>query len=869
MVHLTRRNFMKLAVASGAFLATGEGAKTNALAGDVEVQSGQDFSPETGKERKAIPSCCWQCVTRCPNVGFVEDGRLVKIEGNPKSIRTEGFVCSKGQAAINQYTDPDRILYPMKRAGKRGEGKWKRVSWDDALGELGARMKKHYDAGKPELFGFHYGRMKASSSKAIGGWLASYGSKTKGNHTAICEGGKWSAQEMTWGGHFDNWDIDRTDFMLNFGSNILETHTNHIPVAHRVMRAKVDRGAKLVTFDVRMSNTAAKSDEWVPIKPGGDCAVLLAMCNVVLEKGLYKGRGEAFMKFVKATNTAEDTTANKIAALKKHCAQYTPAWASKISGVPAAKIEAIATAFAKAKAPCLITYRGAIAHYNGNEAERAAQMLASLTGSVDVPGGRCKAVGGSWKYPKGPKAPVSKGLKINDGHPDKGHALHASYPTHHMNHATLPMIKDGSAGRPDIYLWYCYTPAYANGDVQGNIDVLKDEKLLPYTVAVDPFYGDSAVYADLILPDASFIERWDWEDMVDPNQIGENGLRQPLVPPLGEARNFADVVVDLGKRIGFDMGWKDQEDFVRKSCEKTPKVKEAGGFEYMKKNGVLALGDTPKFESFKEVILDPKKQVCKVGDTVYDDLAEPEAICPYFGDDVVYDKDIGVWWHWKASKAKSEDEAKEKGYTATKSSYKGYIGQKIGNIVYKGFKPDKINKSGYMELYSPTLKKKGHAALPTYLSIPEQDSMKPGDLMLTTFKVCVQSHSRTQNCKYLTEIYHDNPGWLNPKDASAKGLKTGDKIKVTSPTGSITTTVLVTENVIPGVIAISHHLGHWAYGRYASGNKAPLAGDGDPDLKNKHWKNHGVHPNWVIPNSPDPINGQQRWMDTVVQVTKA
>jgi anaerobic selenocysteine-containing dehydrogenase len=408
------------------------------------------------------------------------------------------------------------------------------------------------------------------------------------------------------------------------------------------------------------------------------------------------------------------------------------------------------------------------------------------------------------------------------------------------------MIKDGSAGRPDIYLWYCYTPAYANGDVQGNIDVLKDEKLLPYTVAIDPFYGDSAIYADLILP-----------------------LRQPLVPPLGEARNFADVVVDLGKRIGFDMGWKDQEDFVRKSCEKTAKVKEAGGFEYMKKNGVLALGDTPKFESFKEVILDPKKQVCKVGDTVYDDLAEPEAICPYFGDDVVYDKDIGVWWHWKASKAKSEDEAKKKGYTASKGSYKGYIGQKIGNVVYKGFKPDKINKSGYMELYSPTLKKKGHAALPTYSSIPEQDNMKPGDLMLTTFKVCVQSHSRTQNCKYLTEIYHDNPGWMNSKDASAKGLKTGDKIKVTSPTGSIETTVLVTENVIPGVIAISHHLGHWAYGRYASGKKNPLAGDGDPDLKNKHWKKYGVHPNWVIPNSPDPINGQQRWMDTVVQVTKA
>ena len=290
MSSLSRRNFMKLGMASGALLAAGEGLKGSALAGTVNLEmGGKDFSPVTGSERKAIPTACWSCVTRCAAMGFVEDGRLVKMESNPKSIRTEGKMCSKGQSGLQDVYFPDRILYPMKRVGERGEGKWKRISWDDALTELGGKLKKLRDDGHPEKFMFHYGRMKASSSKLIKSlFLKGYGTKTIGGHTSICEGGKWTAHELTWGGHYDNWDFDKTDFVLNFGSNVFECHTNHIPTSHRLIRAMVARGVRLVTFDVRLSNTAAKSNEWVPIKPGTDCAVILAMCNVVLNKGLYK-----------------------------------------------------------------------------------------------------------------------------------------------------------------------------------------------------------------------------------------------------------------------------------------------------------------------------------------------------------------------------------------------------------------------------------------------------------------------------------------------------------------------------------------------------------------------------------------------------
>ena len=167
MNRLNRRNFMKLAAASAAALAAGASGSRPALAGSMKLQEGgRDFSPTTGKERQAIPSACWQCVTRDSMIGYVEDGRLMKLDGHPKSIRTLGKLCAKGQAGVNQVYFPDRILYPMKRVGKRGEHKWKRISWDEALDTIAAKLKPLRDAGTPELFMYHYGRHKAARPHA-------------------------------------------------------------------------------------------------------------------------------------------------------------------------------------------------------------------------------------------------------------------------------------------------------------------------------------------------------------------------------------------------------------------------------------------------------------------------------------------------------------------------------------------------------------------------------------------------------------------------------------------------------------------------------------------------------------------------------
>ena len=126
----TRRDLLKLGAATGVVGVVG--MPRSLLAQSLET-GGKGYSHKTGKQLKAVPSACWGCVTRDGIIGYVEDGRLKKIEGNPKLPRTNGKLCSKGQAGVNIVYNPDRLLYPLKRVGKRGEGKWKRVSWDEAL----------------------------------------------------------------------------------------------------------------------------------------------------------------------------------------------------------------------------------------------------------------------------------------------------------------------------------------------------------------------------------------------------------------------------------------------------------------------------------------------------------------------------------------------------------------------------------------------------------------------------------------------------------------------------------------------------------------------------------------------------------------
>jgi len=178
------------------------------------------------------------------------------------------------------------------------------------------------------------------------------------------------------------------------------------------------------------------------------------------------------------------------------------------------------------------------------------------------------------------------------------------------------------------------------------------------------------------------------------------------------------------------------------------------------------------------------------------------------------------------------------------------------------------NKSGKFEIHSELLKKKGFNPMPTWFPVPDFENKKDDELILSSFKVNLHTHSRTANCKWLSEIYHDNSALINPITAEKRGIETGDTIIVKSAVGKVMIKARVSEGIVPDLIAISFHLGHWQYGWFASGEGSPFGTYNDNDLDLKWWSEHGVNPNWLIRNRPDRIAGQWLMNDEIVTVTK-
>ena len=777
-IKFSRRDILKM----GAVGATA--AMTPGLLKAMELQeAGKGADLRTAAERtQVVPYTCLQCNIEDGGLAYIEDGRVVKLEGNPKHPATRGKLCGKGAAGINGLYDPDRILYPMRRVGKRGEGKWKRVSWDEAYKELASRMAEVLDRakegkGSPNEIALHIGRNRWFGFDNR--FMNALGSDTRLNHTSICESSKKIGMQPTWGPDIETPDFANTKYMLIFGANIYEASYFHNPYVQRVVEGRVGNHAKLVYFDPRMSNTAGKADEWYPIFPGTDGAVALAMCNVIMKEGLHN------KEFIdKWTNYPSDK-------LAKYLGQFTPEWAEKISNVPAKDIKRVAIEFALAAPRCTTyTYRGPAKHTNGSYSEKCTMMLNVVVGNIEQKGGYCLPRGFGYKHPQ-PEPPAPK-EKSELAHPHE-------YPLaeHKVSHHVAHMIKEGRQ-KVSVYMRHYFNGNYSMPDSDTWTDLYMDEKLIPFHVSMDTFMGEATALSDLILPETTYLERFDIENMPSSIETPWVGIRQPVIKPLGEVKSYRDIVLELvtqhldadgsrGIKKYFEYGTT--EDYIKYMAESVPGVKEAGGWDYLKKNGV-----------------------------------------------------------WSPKPVDSEPD-----YNLHKKDGFGTHDKKI-NI--------------YVEEWA----KYGFNPLPHYEPIPAHENMKEDDLVLITFKWNIHVQSRTANQKYLAEIIHNNPMWINAKLAEKKGIKTGDLVRVTSKIGYLVTKAFVTEGINPKVVAISNSFGHWEYGRLATlklKEKPEWAESGDTDFEQVFWKDTGMHPNYIIPVSTDPIGGSEGWYDTVVTVEKA
>ena len=240
-----------------------------------------------GSERRytLVPTTCFNCESACGLLAYVDRETLGvrKFEGNPEHPGSRGRNCAKGPATINQVTDPDRILYPLRRVGGRGEGRWERVSWDEALEEVAARIRRALVEGRPNEVMYHVGRPGEDGfTERV---LAAWGVDGHNSHTNICSSGGRAGYHWWMGLDRPSPDHANADVIVLVSAHLESGHYFN-PHAQRIVEAR-ERGAKLVELDTRLSNTASAADHWLAPVPGSEAAILLAFAAHLIATGGY------------------------------------------------------------------------------------------------------------------------------------------------------------------------------------------------------------------------------------------------------------------------------------------------------------------------------------------------------------------------------------------------------------------------------------------------------------------------------------------------------------------------------------------------------------------------------------------------------
>lgn len=547
------------------------------------MMGGKEVSRTTGQPLTGVPSTCLNCFARCGIIGYVREGWLVKIGGNPAHPNSRGKMCAKGQAGLNTLYDPDRILYPLKRIGPRGSGEFVRISWEEALSQLATALKTLRQKGRSHEFVFQSDR-DITTQKFIQRFLAAFGTPNGFIHAPLGNNNKRGAQLLTWGEEVEINDVANTHYMLNFGSNPFEAHILRTSFAQRLTEGRVTKiikdrvhyGAKLVSFDVRLSQTAGKSDEWFPIFPGTDGAVALAMAHVIMREGLYDR--DFFLRWI---NYPPDK-------LIEHLRPYTPEFAQRMSGISAEDIKRVALEFATSQSATTISTGGVSKHFNGVYNERCVMLLNAITGNIDIKGGFCRPRAYEFvdPLPHPPQPPLSHGFS------QPSFALLLQNPLGYTmtSDKIFELIKAKAPQmKVSVYITYQYNPVYSAP--QGTLaeEVLKDEKLIPLYVALSSNMTESVALADIILPTTTYLERWELESPPAMDLVPFLSLRQPLVKPLGQTRSLMDIFMELAQRVGGGMEayfpFSSVPDFLRASL---PSVNSLGSeqlFAKLKEDG--------------------------------------------------------------------------------------------------------------------------------------------------------------------------------------------------------------------------------------------------------------------------------------------
>jgi anaerobic selenocysteine-containing dehydrogenase len=819
-----------------------------------------------------IPSICFNCESACGILAYVDQETLAvrKIEGNPMHPGSRGRTCAKGVVTPNQLEDPDRILYPLRRSGERGEGRWQQVSWNEALDDIGGRLRRAILEGRRKEVMYHVGRPGEDgyANRVLQAW----GVDGHNSHTNVCSSSARLGHFLWCGADRPSPDYANAQTILLISSHLESGHYFN-PHAQRIIEAK-SRGATLIVMDPRLSNTSAKSDMWLPAYSGTEGALLLAIARILLEENLYNA--EFVRKWVNWRQflaherpDLPETFEAFITALKEQYARFTPEFAEAETGVPAKQIVEAARAIGRAGTRFATHNWRAAASGNlwGWQITRCLYLLVVLTGSLGAVGGVNMHVTNKF-VPKHPNPPPP---------PEYWNELlfPKEFPLSFFELSfLLPHFLKEGRGKLDVYFTRVYNPLWTNPDGFSWMEVLQDKEKIGLHVALTPTWSETAWFADYILPMGLGTERHD--TMSQETHAGQwLGFRQPVVRVAREKRGehvSATYEANPGEV------WEESEFWVALSWRIDP-------------DG--SLGIRKYFES----PVRPGEPITM--DEYYGTMFEtvpglPEAAAKEQLTPLAYMRKYGVFQVSSGTYSRgferplspSDLEGVSEDRHGTLRRGDAAVGINVDGTAVAGFN----TPSRRLELLSQTMIEWGwpEHALPSYVPghVYWRDlNRAEGEFdLLPNFRLPTLIHTRSP-VKWLYEISHNNPLWISTPDARAIGVATGDLVKVRTRIGYFVTRAWVTEGIRPGVLGMSHHLGRWRLhedqgGARAASSLVRIARDGsrytmkqvhgagpfesdDPDSGRVWWSEVGVHQNLTFPVQPDPVSGMHCWHQRV------
>ncbi len=530
--------------------------------------------------RKVVRTICQGCHCECGVLVHVEDGEIKKIEGDPDFPMNKGLICVKGRYYHEYVYHPERLRYPIKRVGERGEGKWKRITWDQALTEIAEKLTEIKERYGPEAIAAIHGtgpRPTLYSTHLLVYALGSPNASSVDWH--ICAAPLGLAGTCTLGRNIMmevGPDYENANCIMVWGANPIASHP---PRGKEIIEAKRKRNAKLIVVDPRRTTLASMADLWLQVRPGTDCALALGMINTIIEEELYD------KDFVEKWCYGFDK-------LKEHVKKFPPEKVADITWVPPNLIREAARLYATTKPAALHARAGTEQNINSIQTGRALAIMIALTGNIDVKGGNLlpermegyittTALMGRGKEGRAfrPRPEIEKKRIGSDVYPlaSGPEALHTTF-------AHGPLLIDAMlTGKPyPVKALFC---AGANPVLlmQDSKKVWKALMNLELLVVIEFFMTPTAELADYVLPATMWPERDECCDLMYTDYVA---ARQKVIDPPPECWDDMKIVIELIKRIP----WADRRFVPWNSVEEFNDWRVRGlgvSFEELKKRGYI------------------------------------------------------------------------------------------------------------------------------------------------------------------------------------------------------------------------------------------------------------------------------------------